>query len=153
MATNRDIVVYSTFALAVLMLIWCSGLLAFNGAMLLDLLKDPSLFSATLFCYLSFVVLAMILIFGFSVFIFIDHQQIKNGSSHKSLFPTSYRTDIKVMIIVFNYIIIAGMVSALAYAFSNMGWQATVCIIIVYLYPIVTSFLDYYYVQTLPSTE
>ncbi len=153
MATNRDIVVYSTFALAVLMLIWCSGLLAFNGAMLFSLLKEPSLFSATLFCYFSFVVVAMILIFGFSVFIFIDHQQIKNGASHKSLFPSSYRTDIKVMIIVFNYIIIAGMVSALAYAFSNMGWQATVCIIIVYLYPIATSFLDYYYVQTLPSTE
>ena len=154
MATNRDIIVYSTFALAILMLLWCSGLLVFNGPMLFDCINNkPSLFSTTIFCYLSFVIISQILYFLFSLFVLIDHMHILNSVDHISLFPKSYRTDIKVIIIIIDYVIIAGMVSALIYAFGNMGTQAAVSMIIAYLYPILTSVLDFYYLQTLPSNE
>lgn len=146
---SRDLLVICILAISVIMAIWAAISTILNGDMLLDLLDQPSLHSASIFCFYAYMIAIQLFYLVMSVVIVIDHLYL--GSNHiKSIIPSSSHIDLQVAIIITNLIAFGGLASQFI-AFSGISWRVILNMVISFLYPMVASGMQFYYIHTLPN--
>lgn len=146
---SRDLLVICILAVSLIMAIWGSISTLLNVGMLADLLNQPTLHSASIFCFYVYMIAIHVFYLVMSVVILLDHLYIQSNNA-KSIIPSSSHIDLQVTIIITNLIALAGFASQLL-SFSGISWRVILNMIISFLYPMVASGMQFYYIHTLPN--
>ena len=144
---NRDIIVASILCIALLMTIWTSFTVIYNGSMGLDLISKPSLNSTLLFCFISYMIVVQFFYLVLSIFIVVDHLNI-SVSNLSSIIPKSLRVDLIVALIISNLITVFYGIIWMKSLYDYIGIKSMISSIIAMAYPLATSILETYYLAT-----